>query len=65
MVLITGLYQVVIQWQQFIKIFTQMEWGILMNRLIYWSSTKEGYFPYVMAFNFESWGFMNFLDHIN
>ena len=24
--------------------------------LIYWSSTKVGYFPYVMGFNFDSWG---------
>ena len=28
--------------------------------MIYWSSTKEGYFPYVMAFNFESWGGLPF-----
>ena len=30
--------------------------GNFDESLIYWSSTKEGYFPYVMAFNFESWG---------
>ena len=30
--------------------------GNFNENLIYWSSTKEGYFPYVMAFNFESWG---------
>ena len=30
--------------------------GDFDESLIYWSSTKEGYFPYVMAFNFESWG---------
>ena len=32
--------------------------GNFNENLIYWSSTKEGYFPYVMAFNFESWGGM-------
>ena len=30
--------------------------GDFDESLIYWSSTKEGYFPYVMFFNFESWG---------
>ena len=35
--------------------------GNFNESLIYWSSTKEGYFPYVMAFNFESWGGMPFL----
>ncbi|CAI8425475.1 MAG: Uncharacterised protein [Flavobacterium sp. SCGC AAA160-P02] len=30
--------------------------GNFDETLIYWSSTKEGYFPYVMAFNFNSWG---------
>lgn len=30
--------------------------GNFDETLFYWSSTKEGYFPYVMAFNFESWG---------
>ena len=34
--------------------------GNFNESLIYWSSTKEGYFPYVMAFNFESWGGMPF-----
>ena len=34
--------------------------GNLDENLIYWSSTKEGYFPYVMAFNFESWGGLPF-----
>ena len=33
-----------------------IESGNFDESLIYWSSTKEGYFPYVMAFNFESWG---------
>lgn len=30
--------------------------GDFDETLIYWSSTKKGYFPYVMAFNFNSWG---------
>ena len=30
--------------------------GNFDETLFYWSSTKEGYFPYVMAFNFDSWG---------
>ena len=30
--------------------------GDFDESLIYWSSTNEGYFPYVMFFNFESWG---------
>ncbi len=30
--------------------------GNFDETLIYWSSTKEGYTPYVMAFNFNSWG---------
>ncbi len=34
--------------------------GNFNESLIYWSSTKEGYFPYVMAFNFESWGGLPF-----
>tara|TARA_X000000368_G_scaffold394077_1_gene360321 strand:- start:89 stop:757 length:669 start_codon:yes stop_codon:yes gene_type:complete len=34
--------------------------GNFDESLIYWSSTKEGYFPYVMAFNFESWGGLPF-----
>ena len=34
--------------------------GNFDETLFYWSSTKEGYFPYVMAFNFESWGGMPF-----
>ena len=34
--------------------------GNFNENLIYWSSTKEGYFPYVMAFNFESWGGLPF-----
>ena len=34
--------------------------GDFDESLIYWSSTKEGYFPYVMAFNFESWGGLPF-----
>ena len=35
--------------------------GNFNENLVYWSSTKEGYFPYVMAFNFESWGGLPFL----
>ena len=34
--------------------------GNFNENLIYWSSTKEGYFPYVMSFNFESWGGLPF-----
>ena len=34
--------------------------GNYNENLIYWSSSKEGYFPYVMAFNFESWGGLPF-----
>ena len=34
--------------------------GNFNENLIYWSSTKEGYFPYVMGFNFESWGGLPF-----
>ncbi|MAQ00309.1 MAG: hypothetical protein CMC51_05845 [Flavobacteriaceae bacterium] len=34
--------------------------GNFNETLFYWSSTKEGYFPYVMAFNFESWGGLPF-----
>jgi len=30
--------------------------GDFDESLIYWSSTKVGYFPYVMGFNFDSWG---------
>ena len=30
--------------------------GDFEESLIYWTSTKEGYFPYIIAFNFESWG---------
>ena len=30
--------------------------GNFDETLIYWSSTKQGYFPYVMGFNFDSWG---------
>ena len=30
--------------------------GNFDESLIYWSSTKQGYFPYVMGFNFDSWG---------
>ena len=36
-------------------------YGNFNENLVYWSSTKEGYFPYVMAFNFESWGGLPFL----
>ena len=35
--------------------------GNFNESLIYWSSTKEGYSPYVMAFNFDSWGGEAFL----
>ena len=35
-------------------------YGNFDESLIYWSSTKEGYFPYVMAFNFDSWGGLPF-----
>lgn len=30
--------------------------GDFDESLVYWSSTKVGYFPYVMGFNFDSWG---------
>tara|TARA_B110000483_G_scaffold31733_2_gene38579 strand:- start:5612 stop:6271 length:660 start_codon:yes stop_codon:yes gene_type:complete len=30
--------------------------GDFNESLVYWSSTKDGYYPYVMFFNFESWG---------
>ena len=30
--------------------------GDFDEKLIYWSSTKQGYFPFVMGFNFDSWG---------
>ena len=30
--------------------------GDFDESLVYWSSTKDGYFPYVIFFNFESWG---------
>lgn len=35
--------------------------GDFDESLIYWSSTKVGYFPYVMGFNFDSWGGQSFL----
>ena len=34
--------------------------GNYNENLIYWTSSKEGYFPYVMTFNFESWGGLPF-----
>ena len=30
--------------------------GNFNQTYIYWSSTKEGYYPYVMGFNLNSWG---------
>ena len=35
--------------------------GNFNESLIYWSSTKVGYSPYVMGFNFDSWGGEAFL----
>ena len=35
--------------------------GNFEESLIYWSSTKVGYTPYVMGFNFDSWGGEAFL----
>jgi hypothetical protein len=35
--------------------------GNFEESLIYWSSTKVGYSPYVMGFNFDSWGGEAFL----
>ena len=35
--------------------------GNFDENLIYWSSTKQGYSPYVMGFNFDSWGGEAFL----
>ena len=35
--------------------------GNFNESLIYWSSTKIGYSPYVMGFNFDSWGGEAFL----
>lgn len=35
--------------------------GNFNDSLIYWSSTKQGYSPYVMGFNFDSWGGEPFL----
>jgi len=35
--------------------------GNFDESLIYWSSTKVGYSPYVMGFNFDSWGGEAFL----
>lgn len=35
--------------------------GNFSENIIYWSSTKIGYDPYVMGFNFDSWGGEPFL----
>ena len=35
--------------------------GNFDESLIYWSSTKQGYSPSVMGFNFDSWGGEPFL----
>jgi hypothetical protein len=35
--------------------------GNFDENLIYWSSTKQGYSPYVMGFNFDAWGGEAFL----
>ena len=38
-----------------------MPFGNFNETLIYWSSTKIEYSPYVMGFNFDSWGGEAFL----
>ena len=37
--------------------------GNFNQNIIYWSSTKIGYQPYVMGFNFDSWGGEPFLGN--
>ena len=37
--------------------------GNFNQNIIYWSSTKIGYEPYVMGFNFDSWGGEPFLGN--
>jgi hypothetical protein len=37
--------------------------GNFFENIIYWSSTKIGYDPYVMGFNFDSWGGEPFLGN--